>query len=111
MVRAMSQRCRITFARAGFTLIELLVVIAVIALLVGILLPALASARDTARTTKCTTSLRQIGVGCQAYAASNRGFFSSGRFDNRLNSGPGPIDKSGWLADAVNGEYCLPGNL
>jgi prepilin-type N-terminal cleavage/methylation domain-containing protein/prepilin-type processing-associated H-X9-DG protein len=111
MVRAMPQRIGISLVRQGFTLIELLVVIAVIALLVGILLPSLAAARDTARTTKCTTSLRQIGIGCQAYAASNRGFFSSGRFDNRLNSGPGPIDKAGWLADAVNGEYCIPGNL
>jgi prepilin-type N-terminal cleavage/methylation domain-containing protein/prepilin-type processing-associated H-X9-DG protein len=97
--------------RGAFTLIELLVVIAIIALLVSILLPSLAAARDTARTTKCSASLKQMGVACLAYSVSNKGFFSSGRFDNRQQSGSGPIDQVGWLADMVNGEYCIPGQL
>jgi len=95
----------------GFTLIELLVVIAVIALLIGILLPSLASARELGKQTKCMSGLRQIGIAINNYAASNKGFYSSGRFDNRLNSGPGPIDSHGWLADMVNGDYCIPGQL
>lgn len=107
----MAHRSGISLVRDGFTLVELLVVMAVIALLMGLLIPSLSAARDTARTTKCSSNLRQIGVGMLAYAASSRGYFSSGRFDNRTNSGPGPIDKAGWLADAVNGEYCIPGNL
>jgi prepilin-type N-terminal cleavage/methylation domain-containing protein len=95
----------------AFTLIELLVVIAIIALLISILVPSLSAARDTARTTKCATSLRQMGIGSLAYSQANRGFFTSGRFDNRRDSGPGPIDQTGWLADMVNGDYMIPGNL
>lgn len=97
--------------RAGFTLIELLVVIAVIALLVGILLPSLGTSRDSARQVRCAANLRQIGTALNAYAAAAKGFYSSGRFDNRRNSGPGPIDEAGWLADMMNGEYLNPGKM
>jgi len=95
----------------GFTLIELLVVIAVIALLIGILLPSLGAARDMARQTRCSSNLRQVGIAINSYAASGKGYYSSGRFDNRTNSGSGPIDEVGWLADMVRGEYCVPGLL
>ena len=98
-------------AASAFTLIELLVVIAIIALLIGILLPSLAAARELAKQAACKSNLRQVGIAVNSYAANNRGFYSSGRFDNRMNSGPGPIDKAGWLADMVNGEYLIPGRL
>lgn len=97
--------------RRGFTLIELLVVIAVIALLVGLLLPSLATARESAKQTVCASNLRNIGVGLTTYSASNKGFYSSGRSDNRRASGPGPIESAGWLADQLNGEYMAPGKF
>lgn len=95
----------------GFTLIELLVVIAIIALLIGILLPSLASARDTARTTVCASNLRQMVIGAATYSNNNKGYFSSGSWDNRRFRSFGAPDTHGWVADMVIGEYALPGKL
>ena len=95
----------------AFTLIELLVVIAIIALLVGILLPSLSSARESARTTACASGVRQLAVASMAYSNDNKGYFSSGPFDNRRQQGQGAIDKVGWVADQLNGGYSIPGNL
>lgn len=95
----------------AFTLIELLVVIAIISLLIGILLPSLGHARELGKQARCMSNLRQVGVAINTYASNNRGYYSSGRFDHRRNSGSGPIDQVGWLADMVNGEYCVPGQL
>lgn len=97
--------------RCAFTLIELLVVIAIIALLVGILLPSLASARDTARATVCASNQRQLVIASAAYANGNKGYFSSGGWDNRQFRSYGPPDTHGWVADMVNGDYALPGKF
>jgi prepilin-type N-terminal cleavage/methylation domain-containing protein len=60
--------------RRGLTLIELLVVIAIISLLVTLLIPAVQSARESARRATCQAKIRDIGLACHSYHASNKAF-------------------------------------
>lgn len=96
----------------AFTLIELLVVIAIISLLLAILMPSLQMAREKAKETKCAATLADFGRGFHAYAAGNRDFLCSGSFDPEVTNGrDGPVDKVGWVADLVNGQYSYPATM
>ena len=98
-------------SRDGFTLIELLVTIAVIAILLSILLPSLGKARQQAQFVECKSNLRQLSTAFTSHAASNKGLYNTGAFDNRMDRGTGPVDEAGWVADFVNGEYAIPGDV
>jgi prepilin-type N-terminal cleavage/methylation domain-containing protein len=72
-------------ARRGFTLVELLVVVGIIAVLISLLFPSLQKAREHAKRAQCGSNLRQLGNGCQIYAAENNQKVPIGFYDNSMN--------------------------
>ena len=91
--------------RKAFTLIELLVVISIIALLIAILLPALGSAKKEAQRTQCSSNVRQVGMGHQAYVIDRGEMFltqnntSLMTFGGRAGAWSGYGDADGFGAD------------
>src|SRR5947207_9754846 len=55
-------------ARVGFTLVELLVTVLTIGLLVSLLLTALYNQKARSRLIRCTSNLKQIGMGFSTWA-------------------------------------------
>jgi len=66
----------------GLTLVELIVVLAIISALAGLLVAGVLRARGIARTAVCASSLRQIAIALNLYAADT-GFLLPAFFGNR----------------------------
>ena len=93
----------------GFTLVELLVVIAIIGVLVALILPAISRARESARASACQNNLRQMGIGLHIFADRDpQERLCTGASDFRRD---GCMDTWGWVADLVNINAALPGEM
>lgn len=75
----------------GFTLLELMVVLAVIGLLFLLILPAAWKSVEIGRATSCTSQLRQIATGLNAYLADHELTMPTMKAGRSRLSDPGPV--------------------
>jgi prepilin-type N-terminal cleavage/methylation domain-containing protein len=83
--------------KKAFTLIELLVVIAIIAILAALLLPALSAAKQRAWTIRCTSNLRQVGIGMKMFADDNNGSYPESGGDIHWRQIDAETGKLSWM--------------
>jgi prepilin-type N-terminal cleavage/methylation domain-containing protein len=70
-----NQRGAVCSRRKGWTLVELLVAIGIVLLLASLGFPAAKRVLDNAKFTKCSSNLRQWGMGFQSYLNDHDGYF------------------------------------
>jgi prepilin-type N-terminal cleavage/methylation domain-containing protein len=75
--------------RGAFTLIELLVVIAIIGILASSAMPAYNGIQERAKRTKDVNNIKQILLGCRAFAADWEGIYPSFDPDAEQSDGGG----------------------
>ena len=75
--------------RGAFTLIELLVVIAIIGILASSAMPAYNGIQERAKRTKDVSNIKQILLGCRAFAADWEGIYPSFDPDAEQSGGGG----------------------
>lgn len=106
-------------SRRGFTLIELLVVIAIIAILAAMLLPALAAAKSRAQRIKCTSQMKQLGVGFELFVNDHENQFPPAAYrtgdymyqlswDDYIHKNIGGIDTDADLLLGASGAITSP---
>jgi prepilin-type N-terminal cleavage/methylation domain-containing protein len=90
--------------RGAFTLIELLVVIAIIGILASSAMPAYNGIQERAKRTKDVNNIKQILLGCRAFAADWEGIYPSFDPDADQSGGGGGEDDSEFTTstDAFN---------
>jgi prepilin-type processing-associated H-X9-DG protein len=79
----------------AFTLVELCVVTAIIGVLIAILLPTIQAAREAARRIKCSSNMKQIGLGHHNYYSTNN-TFPPGHIGARMTAQPNAIPRT-WV--------------
>lgn len=116
--------CRCFISRstpAGFTLIELMVSIAIISVLITLSLGAMSGARRGAREVECRVILRSVGMGHEAQAVTNGGYWMNSFSDTmnetfrHFNTSDGAWGTSYWAqvrtwSDGLIGTYWEDGD-
>lgn len=88
--------------KGGFTLIELLVVIAIIGILASSAMPAYNGIQERAKRTKDVNNIKQILLGCRAFAADWEGLYPSFDPDAERSGGGGEEGQFATSTDAFN---------
>lgn len=82
---------------SAITLIEMLCALAIVAMLLALLQPGLRAAMMRAREVRCSSNLRQVGLGIAMYAAESK------------DQSPGTSGIHRWKGDATQGDGPGPG--